>query len=235
MWRDEVRSVARRAKRPRSASTSRTCTFSDCDDLRRIAAVANTIDRDSSQALWRSACTFEELCDLAARFVEGELTSFPGWLAPTLDVESDAITVHLARLCRAGFLTLASQPGRGEHPAHDGTPCVQRAFVTGFVSAELARSIALCIEESALEIEVLVFSEGAAEHEVSVSTRDGVPYAFTGRDATADEIDCFEDSISSDALAALRDACYVAVVDPIWGREDVLWRELERVVIGDDG
>ena len=194
--------------------------------------MSKAIDRELSETLWRSARTFDDLCALGERFVTGELTFFPGWLAPTLDVESDAIAAHLARLCRSGFLTLASQPGRGEHPAHDGTPCLQRAFVTGFTSRALARTLARRATECAIEI--LVFDAGVSEREIPVSTRDGVPYAFTGHDATADELDCFEDCVSAEALAALRDARYVAAVDLTWGREDVLWNELERIVAGGD-
>jgi hypothetical protein len=194
--------------------------------------VSKTIDREVSETLWRSAHTFDDLCALGERFVAGELAFFPGWLAPTLDAESDAIAAHLACLCRSGFLTLASQPGRAAHPAHDGTPCVQRAFVTGFVSRALARRLARRAAECAIEIRV--FDAGLSGSEVPVSTRDGVPYAFTGHDATADELDCFEDCVSAEALAALREARYVTAFDLTWGREDVLWRELEHIVAGGD-
>lgn len=195
----------------------------------RIRRVSKSIDRELSESLWRRARTFEELCALAARFVEGELAYFPGWLAPALDVESDAIAPHLARLCRAGFLTLASQPGRASYTAHDGTPGVQRAFVTGFVAPALARTLVDCTP--AASIEIFVFGANAVAREIPVSLRSQVPYAFTGHDATADEIECFEDCVSPEALLALHHAHYVAAVDLTWGRNEVLWSELERIVV----
>ena len=86
------------------------------------------LDARESQALWLAARSFDDLCRLGARFCRGEIAAFPGWMAPELDDESGVLAPMLARLCDAGFLTLASQPGRPARPAHDGKPCVQRAF-----------------------------------------------------------------------------------------------------------
>jgi hypothetical protein len=61
--------------------------------------------------MWRRARDYVDLCECAARFAEGRLTSFPGWGAPGLDAESQPLAALLAGLCRAGFLTTASQPG----------------------------------------------------------------------------------------------------------------------------
>jgi len=46
-----------------------------------------------------------------------------------LDAESEPLVPVLARLCRAGLLTTASQPGRGP----DASGYEQRAFVAGFL------------------------------------------------------------------------------------------------------
>src|SRR5205809_465326 len=61
---------------------------------------------------WKRAASFAELCELGARFVESRVRSFPGWGAPLLDAESIPLIPRLARLNRAGLLTLASQPAR---------------------------------------------------------------------------------------------------------------------------
>ena len=154
-----------------------------------------------SHALWLAARSFDDLCRLGARFCRGEIAAFPGWMAPELDDESGALAPLLGRLCEAGFLTLASQPGRAARPAHDGAQCVQRAFVTAFARPGLAERLVreLAPAVPALigrigEIEVAVFARGDRDRESTpVSTRGGIAYAFTGHNAFASELECFED------------------------------------------
>ena len=69
---------------------------------------------------WLTAQSYAELCALGARFLEGDLDAFPGWGAADTDEETDAIEDLLAAWCRAGFLTVASQPGEPDEPGHDG-------------------------------------------------------------------------------------------------------------------
>lgn len=179
----------------------------------------NSIGPEESRALWRTARSFDELCALGARFVEGEISFFPGWNAPDLDVESDEIAERLAHLCRMGFLTLASQPARAE----------QRAFVAGFVTMNGADRLARIAADS--ELVIAVFGRGACEsRSTPISMHAGVPHAFAGHDARVDEIECFEDCIDPSGLASLRRAAYVSAYDPVWGRADRLWRELERAL-----
>jgi hypothetical protein len=182
-----------------------------------------------SEALWIAAQSFDDLCRLGARFCRGEIAAFPGWMASALDDESVALAPALARLCEAGFLTLASQPGRAAHASHDGAPCVQRAFVTAFARPGTAER--LVRELASSEIRVAAFAHGDRDRESApVSTRGGVAYAFTGHNAFASELVCFEDRVSIAALRELESARYVCAHDPAWGRDDLLWRELERAV-----
>jgi Domain of unknown function (DUF6919) len=188
------------------------------------------VDPIESQRLWREARTFAELCELGARFVEGEIAFFPGWMAPELDDESIAIAPRLARLCRAGFLTLASQPGRAEHAAHDGSMCVQRAFVGAFARPELAVSLADAADASTVAIFVHA-RRGNGTSGSPVAMRGGVPYLYAGHDAFDEEIECFEDHLCPQALAALAATTYVSAYDPTWGRDGLLWDELERIAL----
>lgn len=176
-------------------------------------------DHERARDQWRAARTFDELCELGARFVEGQLPFFPGWNAPDLDVESDEIASRLAHLCRLGFLTLASQPARAE----------QRAFVAGFVSRQAAERLSQSGRSSQLVVAVFGLGPFASSVE-PVSLHDGVAHAFAGHDAREAELECFEDCIAPEALDALRRCCYVSAFDPEWGRADRLWRELERVM-----
>jgi hypothetical protein len=98
---------------------------------------------------WRAARDLSGLGELGALFVEGRLPAFPGWGAARTDEETDAIAPTLARLNRAGFLTLASQPGFEGLRA--GRAARQRAFVAGFAGAALATRL-LSIRARGLEL-----------------------------------------------------------------------------------
>ncbi len=126
----------------------------------------------------------------------------------------------LARACRAGFLTVASQPAREE----------QRAFVAGFARAEFASALQLNRPDG---IVVVVHASGVSSKPTEaepVSLHDGVAHAFAGHDARADEVVCFEDHVSMSALEDLRKQAWVSVHDREWGQTDVLWNHLERVL-----
>lgn len=168
---------------------------------------------------WAHAQSFAELCRLGARFVLGEIQSFPGWGAPDLDEESDALVPALARANRGGLLTTASQPGRPFGPGHDGRAWAQRAFVAGFAEDATAGKLAAAAARAGLWCAAHPGSDALA---APVGLADGVPYLFAGHDARAAELALFEGEVGSGALAALATACFVWLVDPVWGRRDAL-------------
>jgi hypothetical protein len=205
---------------------------------------------EASREAWRAARSFADLCELGARFVEGKIAFFPGWNAPDLDVESDEIARVLARLCRAGFLTVASQPAR---PMIGGGG--QRAFVAGFATPELARALRRSVSEDLVFVVHEFGAKASADEEGGclapvarisrlrclappepvrqgepVSLHDGVAHAFAGHDARAEEIVCFEDHIAAEALAELSAQAWVSAYDMQWGRTDTLWNHIERVL-----
>src|SRR5262249_20849374 len=162
----------------------------------------------------------EDLCALGARFVEGELPLFPGWGSPTLDDESDAIARDLAALNRAGFLTVASQPGReGEDP--------QRAFVCGVAEPGLARRIARAARGGAASgggLECAVFGPGeSGGTKVPVSLHAGEARVFAGHADFEAELECFREHLGREGLEALSRASWISVFDPAFGRKDLLW------------
>ena len=167
---------------------------------------------------WKRAQTFAELCELGARFVEGRERSFPGWGAAHLDAESAALVPVLAQLNRAGFLTLASQPGtrRGS----DG--CEQRAFASGFCRAADARKLR--------GLRVRCFARGGPGRAgVAVTRKAGRARVLAGHNAFESELELFRGEVGERALAQLAESVYWSAWDPVWGREEVLWRELARV------
>jgi hypothetical protein len=154
---------------------------------------------------------------LAERFVRSEISVFPGWNAPDLDVESDEIDPTLASLCRAGFLTCASQPSRAD----------QRAFVAGFAHETTARKLLLVSRE--LDVRLFGLREETSSAE-PISRASGRFHAFAGHDARTEELACFEGEVGAAALAELECAIYVSAFDPVWGRSDLLWNELSRAL-----
>ena len=185
--------------------------------------------KTDDRAAWRAACSFGELCELAARFVEGRSSFFPGWLASTMDEESDAIAAELAALNRAGFLTVASQPAAGPHEGHDGRTWRRRAFVLGFCRAETAARVAeRCVSRG---LAVATFPLGSEEPGTPepVGMRGDEAYLFAGASARKTELELFAPWISEEARAELARASYVSVHDPVWGREDALWEALSEL------
>ncbi|MBL8858506.1 MAG: hypothetical protein JNL28_08390 [Planctomycetes bacterium] len=175
------------------------------------------LDRETSRALWRAARTPLDLCRLGARFMAGEITHFPGWVAPELDEESDEIRAQLLRLCELGLLTLASQPARPD----------QRAFVAGFAFGATAAKLKTCSSE--LDVRLFGHSECSTIQE-PISRADGRFHAFAGHDARREELECFEDDVSPALMRALECAVYVSAFDPVWDRRELLWSELLRAL-----
>jgi hypothetical protein len=167
---------------------------------------------------WKRARSFEELCELGARFVEGREAFFPGWGAPRLDAESEPLVPVLAQLNRAGFLTLASQPGTRN--GVDG--CEQRAFASGFCRAREARALralaARCFRRG---------ERGRAG--VAVSRRGGRARVLAGHNAFESELELLREHVGAAAFGELARCVYWSIWDPVWGREEWLWRRLARV------
>lgn len=182
-----------------------------------------------ARARWAAARDFAELCELGARFIEGRLQFFPGWLAPLLDAESEPLEGRLARLNRAGFLTLASQPGRPPGPDHAGRTVSQRAFVTGFAAAGTARRL----EQLGVASDLYVASFAAHEqggYRVPVGVCAGEAFCWSGYAAGPEELDLFEEHVDPGAWRALAECRYVCALDPVWGRDDTLWPALSAAL-----
>lgn len=187
---------------------------------------------EAARAAWRAAQSFEELCALGARFVRGESAYFPGWGSPTLDVESDAITVPLARLNELGLLTLCSQPGRVDA---DGGG-LQRAFVCGFVAPHtLARLERLegdptlgCFVQWAASTEIAAASaRGTGDAAlVAVTIEGGATRVEIGAPAFEAELECFRGEIGARALDELSHCAYFGAWDTQFGAREHLWRAL---------
>lgn len=162
---------------------------------------------------WQLAGSLSELQELTARFIEGRLRAHPGYLAATVDAETEGIAADLAAINRGGLLTDCSQPGMT-----DGT-WVQRAWVSGYCTeAEVDALLAGCL---ATDLLVLALPPGNFEGPRVCITRDGAAqHSWAG---------LFEDPVHEyePALAELEeelaDLWCVDIMDPVWGRNDLLW------------
>ncbi|TLM82594.1 hypothetical protein [Pseudarthrobacter sp. NamE5] len=170
------------------------------------------------RGVWRQATTLEAAGELTARWLEGGSSYQPGHLAPGFDEETSLIAEELAELNRNGLFTKESQPGLKSETA------AQRQYVTGFCSAAVAGELLALSTRS----ELVTIAHAPGE-----SSSAAIPVTLAGTEVTtvlgSSENPVTEDQIrdwaeeTNDSLALLlADSWYVEVLDPVWGRNDVL-------------
>jgi hypothetical protein len=177
----------------------------------------------SDRGVWRQATTLEAAGELTARWLESRSEYQPGTFAPSFDEETRPIAAALAEINRNGLFTKESQPGIRADAGH-----AQRQYVTGFCSAAAAAELVALSTRSEL------VTIGHAPGEVSAAA---VPVTFDG-DAVVTVLGSSETPVEDDQLRdwseetnetlalLLADSWYVEVLDPVWGRNDVLLPEV---------
>jgi hypothetical protein len=172
----------------------------------------------ADREVWRQAGTIPAAGELTARWLEGRSEYQPGTFTPGFDDETKAIAGGLAELNRSGLFTRESQPGvlAAGH--------AQRAYVTGFGSAESAA--ALLDLSTRTDLVTVVHAPGEiSQASIPVTLRDGDVVTVLGSsEGPVDEVqlrDWSEEANDSLALL-LSESWYVEVFDPVWGRNAVL-------------
>lgn len=186
------------------------------------------MEPDDAAETWGEAQTFAELCELGARFLEGRVATFPGWGAATTDEETDEVAPLLARLNRAGFLTVASQRAPGPVVAADGRPERRRAFVAGFAAKPLAARLARLEAEGLWLRRHLAWQAGGEAF--PTAERGGEAFLVAGHGAGPEELDLFAEWIPGPALEELAHTAFLWIVEPEWDRDDRLWAALDRAL-----
>lgn len=171
--------------------------------------------------LWKEARTLADLGELTARWLEGAITYQPGYFGGP-SPETGPLIPYLAAYNRAGLFTTCSQPGT------ESLTGAQRAWVCAFctetaldaIVTRAARSglITMCAapgEDSPLELEVT--------HHGGMATTYAVPM-------TAEDIDAYYADDCPGALDAIKTAWRIDIIDPVWGRNDVLWNCLAEAL-----
>lgn len=172
--------------------------------------------------LWREAKTFEELCELNAQYVEGEIDFSPTYGAPSLDSESKPLIPYLAALNRVGLLTTCSQPGvdRGYYK--------QRAFLDALTRKETA----MRLEKLSITSDLYVMTAEPGHYNgcmMPITIDDFRPFSWGGAASLDDEtgiftdLQTFEEHCGETAMQELSEVWEVCVIDLSWGRERYLW------------
>jgi hypothetical protein len=178
---------------------------------------------EEDRLLWREPVTVAQLGELMAQWLEGLITYQPGYAAATPDAETDDLVEVLATVNRAGLLTTFSQPG--VPPKGGGA---QRAAVDGFCTEQVAdrlRSVTL-----GTDLVTLVLAPGYhSDLQVAVTIQDGQECTWLGRGMGVDDIHLYyANDVSEAGLQALYGAWQLHIIDPVWGRNNVLWTVLRQ-------
>jgi hypothetical protein len=191
---------------------------------------------------WKSARTLADLGELTARWLEGAIASQPGYCGPSDLDDPDRLVPLFAALCRAGYMTTQSQAAH-DGPGYDGVHWEQRAAVEGFASPEIAARIIAAAERNGLHViardpQTLPRWRNRSRDAVPVTTRNGATISGFGmhlsRRFLRDDLTGYG-MCHPDAVGALCNAWQVTVIDPEWGRADVLWCVLSGAVLTKGG
>jgi hypothetical protein len=183
----------------------------------------------ADRRLWRQAATLPELCGLMARWLEGELSMWPGYGDGAAEETADLVPV-LARANRAGFLTDQSQPGC-DGPGFDGARWQQRATVSGLIADErLLARIRRAGEDAGVAVLIShprLLPQGRG---VTGTLRGGQPYTEFGEYLPPRVLRQIWSGVSRPAFAAVANAWQVTVIAPDYGRNDRVWAVLDEAI-----
>jgi hypothetical protein len=193
--------------------------------LRAAAGMMPPADRRH----WASARTLEDLAGLTALWLEGKVGSRPGYPAGRgPEPETTELVPLLAGLCRAGYMTVSSQPTR---PA-DAGGWEQRAAVQGFAGESAALRVADVALAAGMEVITTPPSARPGRGDaLAVTRRRG--RAVTSFGPLPSRVIGSPDSgwglCHQEAVDALRGAWQLTIADPDWGRPGLLWQALAAV------
>jgi len=190
---------------------------------------------------WHAARTLTHLGELTALWLEGHLTSHPGYhTGRGPDPETEPLVPVLARLNRAGYLTTASQPGLPPTPGYDGRLWHQRAAVEGITDDTTLHRLTHAIAGT----DLLLISHrtqvpprwhrwlpfcwplrpplGDGAIPVTATTH-GHDHTWFGGPMTYTDLELCLAEVSDHAFQAILTAWQVSILDPHWGRQHHLW------------
>lgn len=179
------------------------------------------------RAPWREATNLRELGELMAQWVEGKITYQPAYFARGPADETSGLVDVLAAVNRAGLFTTFSQPGL----PFDGESG-QRASIDGFGTSDtISRLQRLTL---GTDLILIAFAPGCPSGgQVPVTVMGGGECTWLGLPLDAADIDDYYlRDLSGRGINAIRDAWQINLIDPVWGRDDLLWDTLQKFSVG---
>lgn len=178
---------------------------------------------------WAEAQTLPELGELMALWLEGELSTWPGYAVAGPDEETIDLVAVLARANRGGFITDQSQPGVDKLGA-DGRRWVQRAAVSGLVRDErLLDQLMAAADRHGLTM-LVSHADGPYRDAVTVTAVDDEPYTGFGAYMPRRTLHQIWPGVSSHVFADIAIAWQVTLIDPRWGEDSWLWPALGQAL-----
>jgi hypothetical protein len=186
-----------------------------------MVAVAgpSLLDVDDERERWYQPLDLAQLGELTARWLEGETWSPWQTGSPPSD-ETEPLAEALAEMNRLGFVTIESQPGVGD------PRWPQRAHVDGLCNEEVADRLAGLSLGSDLVV-ITHYPRVEATYEIPVSLEDGRTCTIAAGAMPADGLWA---DMHAETVRAVADAWQVTVLDPQWGRNDLLWEAVRRAL-----
>lgn len=180
---------------------------------------------------WKDARSVADLGQAMALWIEGRIPTSPTEIDSGIYDETHHLAPTLAACNRAGYVTTCSQPGHPPARGHDGRTYRQRAAVRGWIADhQLLDRIRTAAKQAG--ITVLAHRPGVQFHEgIAVTEANGQPCTWFGRTmGHRKQIEYEWPGIGRHAIRELRTATHLTLVDPEWGRDDVLWPLLDTAI-----
>ncbi|MEJ8654911.1 hypothetical protein WKI65_44445 [Streptomyces sp. MS1.AVA.3] len=186
--------------------------------------------RRADARVWRAAGGFEDLARLTADWLEGSLLSHPNGHHDGPDRETGPLVPVLCEANRGGFLTEGSQPC--ELAEHEGELWHQRAFVSGFTGPGLAGVLGEVARQAGLVTRIYLPAGRPMLHGGPVDVtrwgariNTGVGHFLKPRAVRQVFLGCRAEAVN-EVIASWQ----VTLVDPEWGRADLLWATVRRAL-----
>jgi len=180
---------------------------------------------------WKDAQSVADLGTAMADWLGGRGRRWPGYCANNTEDETRHLLPTLIDCNRAGFVTTCSQPGEPPIRGYDGRMWRQRAAVDGWImTGHLLNRIRN--EASPVGVTIITNKPGQRTHPgVIVTEADGEPCTDFGWTPGHRKLIAHHfPGVGGKAIRELRTAIYLTLIDPVWGRDNVLWPALRRAL-----
>ncbi|MFF3982709.1 DUF6919 domain-containing protein [Streptomyces sp. NPDC001828] len=184
----------------------------------------------SAARAWSSARTLTDLGELTAQWLEGSLATLAGGAyrgGP--DEETGPLVPVLAAVNRAGYVTTQSQPGL-DGPAFDGRRWRQRAAVMCLTDTEGLQRLTRTARDAGLLLAVHRTCSRGPVRDILATTWGGREHTSFGGRVPKGYIRLEYRGCHREAVRAAIDAHQVTLVDPVWGRDTLLWPALTEAL-----